>query len=269
MVGRKYQKTSWSVSLLQGKTCWLPDTLLAGSPGPEVWGTHKSAVVFHCQHLSPVYLPAWSIYNLYSLLSLLRWFKHNPAQPSLQSPIFLWSFLENLFCWNILPLFQSGFSQIQRLLLNTMDYRKRSQLGLFCTSWLLRNFWFFLAPLSSRSKILLSDHVHSIQTASQWASTLYPASSYPSPPKAYDFVPLWARFTSIWLKEHQVPPPRCLFFYDLHFQRHLWPQYGTTSISSLHLTHSCFHLSLHLQWMTLWALLPSASARPATRCHLV
>ena len=150
-----------------------------------------------------------------------------------------------------------------------MDYRKRSQPGLFCTSWLLRNFWFFLAPLSSCSKILLSDHVHSIQTASQWASALYPASSYPSPPKAYDFVPLWARFTSIWLKEHQVPPPRCLFFYDLHFQRHLWPQSMGRPASLIYILPTLASTSLSNSNEWLWALLPSASARPATRCHPV
>ena len=156
-----------------------------------------------------------------------------------------------------------------------MDYRKRSQPGLFCTSWILRNFWFFLAPLSSCSKILLSDHVHSIQTASQWASALYPASSYPSPPKAYDFVPLWARFTSIWLKEHQVRPPRCLFFYDLHFQRHLWPQsmgrpaslvYNLPTLASTSLSISnewlCEHpYPLHLP------ILPHAATQSKENCN--
>ena len=52
----------------------------------------------------------------------------------------------------LFPLFQPGFSQIQRLLLNTMDYRKRSRVGLFCISWLFREFLFFLVPLSSHSR---------------------------------------------------------------------------------------------------------------------
>ena len=33
-----------------------------------------------------------------------------------------------------------------------MDYRKRSRVGLFCISWLFREFLFFLVPLSSHSR---------------------------------------------------------------------------------------------------------------------
>ena len=108
----------------------------------QKFGASMSAVVFHCQCLSPVYLPAWTIYNLYLLLSFFVRFKPNPGHPGLQGPIFLWSFLENLFCWNYFLYFSLGFSK-SRLLLNTTDYRERSWSRLFCISWLLRDFWFF------------------------------------------------------------------------------------------------------------------------------
>ena len=71
----------------------------------------------------------------------------------------------------------------------------------------------------------------------------------------------------VHLTQRMPSPPLPLLFWPSFPDASLASEYGMSSISNLHLTHPCFHLSLHLQWMTLWALWPSASARPATCCN--